>query len=95
LFARICANTGWTWDYVRDHVDLPMLQALEDEWLDRPPVHHLVASYLGYERPAQIEAKNDESLMALMASMPTDANAPKLDNSAWETFVAATEKSNG
>jgi hypothetical protein len=92
VLARICANTGWTWDYVRNHVDLPTLQALEDEWLDNPPVHRMVATYLGYERPAEIEAKNDESLLALMAGMPVNTSAPKLDNSAWETFVATSKE---
>jgi hypothetical protein len=29
LIARVCANTGWTWSYVREHVDLPTVDALE------------------------------------------------------------------
>lgn len=81
---------------MREHVDLPTLQALEEEWLDHPPVHRLVAAYLDYQRPADLEAKNEEGLLALMSGLAVDPNAPKLDSSAWSTFVAENgEKANG
>lgn len=92
MFARICANTGWTWDYVRNHVDLPMLQALEEEWLDHPPVHRLVAAYLDYQRPADLEAKNDEQLRTLMSALPVDTNAPKVNDNEWAAFVARSKE---
>lgn len=95
LFARICANTGWTWDYVRSNVDLPMLDALEQQWLDQPPVHRLVAAYLEYKPPAHTEPANDASLHELMSAMPVNPNAPALDNSAWEAFIAAKESPHG
>lgn len=95
MFARICANTGWTWSYVREHVDLPTLEALEQEWLDQPPVHRLVAAYLDYKRPADAEAATDSSLLELMSAMPANPSAPRLDNSAWTDFIAAKESLNG
>src|SRR5205085_12331277 len=49
LIARVCANTGWTPSYVREHVDLPTVAALDEEWRLRPPVHLLVAAYLDYK----------------------------------------------
>lgn len=61
MIARVCANTGWTWTYVREHVDLPTLNALQAEWSLHPPVHHLVASYLGYEAPVQARAQDSVS----------------------------------
>ena len=36
---------------MREHVDLPTVQALQAEWQRHPPVHHLVATYLGYQPP--------------------------------------------
>ena len=77
---------------MREHVDLPTLEALEQEWLDQPPVHRLVAAYLDYKRPADAEAATDNSLLELMSAMPVNPNAPKLDNSAWDSFVAAKQE---
>ncbi|MFZ5544402.1 MAG: hypothetical protein ACOZJZ_12650 [Pseudomonadota bacterium] len=37
-----------------------MLEALEAEWLERPPVHLLVRAYLGYEPGQQPPADNSE-----------------------------------
>lgn len=36
---------------MREHVDLPTAEALQAEWQRHPPVHHLVAAYLGYQAP--------------------------------------------
>lgn len=41
---------------MRNHIDLPTLDALQAEWRQHPPVHHLVATYLGYKAPAQASA---------------------------------------
>lgn len=46
-------------DYIRDHLDLPTLSALEDEWRMRPPAHQLIAAYLGYEAPAAAQEQDD------------------------------------
>lgn len=69
-----------------------MLQALEEEWLDHPPVHRLVAAYLDYQRPADLEAKNDEQLRTLMSALPVDTNAPKVNDNEWAAFVARSKE---
>lgn len=30
--------TGWTWDQVRDQLDMPRVYALRDAWADNPPL---------------------------------------------------------
>ena len=47
MIAHVCASTGWTWDYVAENVDLPRLECLSRYWDRFPPVHVLVASYMG------------------------------------------------
>jgi hypothetical protein len=41
---------GWTWDYVEDTLTIPRFLALQEYWRDCPPVHLMVAGYLGYKR---------------------------------------------
>jgi hypothetical protein len=48
LRAYVIANTGWTWAEV-GKLTLPRLNALFRQWRRHPPVHHLVASYLGFK----------------------------------------------
>ncbi len=47
MVARACACTGWSWDTVVNELDLPRLQALNSYWDSHPPVHILVAAYMG------------------------------------------------
>ena len=49
MYAHVIACTGWTWDYVAEHLDLPRLKALNLYWADNPPLHRMVASFLGIE----------------------------------------------
>lgn len=72
---------------------MPTFEALEEEWADHPPVHHLVAAYLDYKRPADREESLDRDLSSLMSSMPVNTSAPKLDDSAWQKFTV--ESGNG
>lgn len=37
IIAYVCAMTGWTWDYVADHITLPRLATLQRQWLKYPP----------------------------------------------------------
>jgi hypothetical protein len=39
LYARVCAQTGWTWEYVGQHLTLPRLAALNKYWQHNPPLH--------------------------------------------------------
>ncbi|MEO8804639.1 MAG: hypothetical protein ABI433_01040 [Burkholderiaceae bacterium] len=51
-------------------------------------MHLLVASYLGYKAPTSASSEeSDQAMQQLMASMPVQTDAPKLDNSAWDAFV--------
>lgn len=47
---------------MRQHVDLPTVDALKAEWARHPPVHHLVAAYLNYKPPAHTSAAGVQSV---------------------------------
>jgi hypothetical protein len=51
LIADVCASTGWTWDYVEDTLTAPRMIALYEYWNKHPPVHKLVAAYMGLKPP--------------------------------------------
>lgn len=44
-------SLGMTWDQVRHDMDIPRLEALNRYWEHSPPVHQLVARYLGIKKP--------------------------------------------
>ena len=35
VIAHVCASTGWTWDYVAEHIDLVGLQGFERQLRDQ------------------------------------------------------------
>ena len=79
----MCANTGYTWDEV-GRLTIPRLRALMRYWEQHPPVHLLVAAYLGFKpsgAPTSREAAAD--IAALASDAPQIKGAPKLDTSAW------------
>lgn len=41
---------GWTWEYIDDHMDLIRLGAIHRVWKRTPPVHVMVAHYLGFTK---------------------------------------------
>lgn len=45
--SHVTACTGWTWDTVLSELDLPRLAALNLYWESHPPVHILIAAYMG------------------------------------------------
>lgn len=45
---------------VREELDLPTLEALEEQWRCHPPVHLLVAAYLQYAPPAKAQETGDD-----------------------------------
>ena len=58
MFSRVCCATGWTWDYVGEHMTLPRLFALQKRWEIARPVDESVALLVGAfttksEAPAQ------------------------------------------
>lgn len=60
MIAHVCASTGWTWDYVAENIDLPRIGHLSNYWRRHPPVHILVASYMGI-RPSEKPNEADEA----------------------------------
>ncbi len=39
--------TGWTWEYIDEHMTLPRLYEMNDYWAKYPPVHLMLASFFG------------------------------------------------
>lgn len=74
MVAHVCACTGWTWDYVLEHVDLPRLESLNAYWRDYPPLHVMVRDYLGIKpktkQQADPQAEAQPDLMAVYAQFP-------------------------
>jgi hypothetical protein len=62
IYAHVVASTGWTWDYVSEHVDLPRLNAMNEYWAQFPPVHIMVAGYMGYKPKEKPEENNFDEL---------------------------------
>ena len=57
-------STGWTLDYVKWNVDLPTLARLSAYWRKLPPIHVLVAGYVGY-KPTEQPAKGKVAATAV------------------------------
>jgi hypothetical protein len=70
--------TGWTWDYCRDHMDLPRLLALADyhkEHAPLPTVARLIAQSLGVEFTSKVPeptegVATDADFAALLSQIP-------------------------
>ena len=58
MIAHVCASTGWTWDYVADNLDLPRIKHLNEYWREHPPVHILVASYMGIKPSSSVAQRS-------------------------------------
>jgi hypothetical protein len=64
-------STGMTWDEVQDQLDLPSLNALTRYWTRHPPVHLMVAAYLGIKaEPEKAEPVQQADLSAFLATIP-------------------------
>ncbi|HOX90233.1 MAG TPA: hypothetical protein PLN55_11530 [Burkholderiaceae bacterium] len=57
------AHTGWTWDYVEEHMDLHRYAALQRQWRRFPPLQRMVQAYLGIE-PEDEPNEPSESMTA-------------------------------
>jgi hypothetical protein len=72
----LIACTGWTWEYIDNHMTVPRLSAMTRYWNQNPPVHVLVAGYIGYEAPKTAEdgkppaAPSQDDIETLIASIP-------------------------
>lgn len=60
-----------SWDEVLDQLDLPALAALTRYWHRHPPVHVMVAAYVGYKGDDEPKAESSEAAIEqLMAAFP-------------------------
>lgn len=57
IYAHLCASLGWTWDYIDNNMTLSRLEAMNEYWAENPPVHQLVAAYLGYKGSSKDSGK--------------------------------------
>lgn len=72
LFAYVVAATGWTWDYIGEHLTLPRLYALQKHWTVYPPVHIMAAIWAGYKpAPPKSPEMVQAEAMEFGESMPT------------------------
>ena len=55
IYCLIIDRTGWSWEYVDDHMDIPRLLKMNQYWRAHPPLREMVQAYLG------IEIKTDDS----------------------------------
>jgi len=68
VYGTLVTVTGWTLDYIRQHVTMADYNMLVDYWAQYPPTHILVGSYLGVikERTPELtwETESIESLFS-------------------------------
>lgn len=63
-------STGLDFDQVRDQFDLPRLKAMNKYWENYPPIHIMIAGYLGIKPSEKApELSNDEHLIQLMQAL--------------------------
>lgn len=77
------ACTGWTWDYIDQHVTLPQVQVLNRAWRFLPPAAltlQRIGSYLGLKPPAENDGKpttpDDALQQAIAAGVPVFEGKP-------------------
>ena len=46
LYATLIARTGWTWEYIDEHMSVPRLEAMNRQWERTPPLNEAVAVLL-------------------------------------------------
>ena len=56
FYAHLIACTGWTWDII-DGLDMPRVEAMMKYYSDHPPLHLMVATYLGIEPKEKTPSK--------------------------------------
>lgn len=54
-------STHMGWDEARHDMDIPRLEAMNRYWVHSPPVHQLVARYLGLKAPEALAAPEDQA----------------------------------
>ena len=47
MYCFLISQTGWTWEYIDAHMDIPRLIAMNRHWRQHPPLQVMVQNYLG------------------------------------------------
>ena len=72
MYAHLATSLGWTWQYIRRHVNIPMVESLNKYWEGCPPTHIMVAAYLGIKPKKEASQINtDESIKELLEMFPS------------------------
>jgi hypothetical protein len=64
-------ETGWTWEYIDDHMDLPRLSAMNRYWENHPPVHIMLKKlgiWAGIEKPPKSKSFDADPLAQMFMS---------------------------
>jgi hypothetical protein len=84
IYTRLATCFGWTWEYIDEFVTVPRLMEISEYWKMVPPMHEVVASFLGGKRESArgttgpgTERVNDDGaliqdLMALGFKIPAE-----------------------
>ncbi len=74
MIAHLVMSTGMTWDEVQDQLDIPALSAFTRYWESHPPIHVMVAGYLGIEpkkgSSGPVKTNDDATIAELMTAFP-------------------------
>jgi len=90
-FALCCANLGWGWEQAERELDLHRLATLNRLWADEPPVHRLLAGFVGYKPPRTRQHADDAAgIWGALASGIQPVRVPALDTSAWDSESSST-----
>lgn len=77
LYGHIIACTGWTWDYIGEHMTLDRLGALTKYWNSHPPMHLMVAAYLGIKPTRGGRGQDKGDLGELIGALGAMGIGPK------------------
>ena len=78
LYAHLCTCFGWTWEYIDECMTFERLESCDRYWKEHPPIHIIVADYMGYEKPKTVKDKSkeaEENCLALFNSLTGNADA--------------------
>ncbi|MFK7088685.1 hypothetical protein AAFM71_07695 [Chromobacterium violaceum] len=71
LYAHLIACTGLPPDTITQQFDLPRLEAMNTYWRNHPPLHLMVAAYLGIKPETPATPTDDQpDLATVLAQFP-------------------------
>jgi hypothetical protein len=62
VYPYLITATGWTWEYIDDHMTLPRWNHLAEYWSQYPPTNILVGAALGNKTPPRLVIRVDSDL---------------------------------